>query len=419
MLINYYSWFSFLNYYYYNKWLYKYTYLFLNSYFSIYLFYMGVILGLLVFFLSFNRFKYTFKFGVYLYLLFIALVYNLVTTNNLFQFFFYYEFLFTPSFLLVYFTAPNRRGVFASLYFFFWTQGGSLFLLIGWLYMYISTGLCLFTEIKFVSQYFSNIELNLIAFLCFLGFGIKIPVWPFYYWLTKTHVEAPTFFSIYLSGFLVKTALYGLYLWYLYFPSIIISYFFIGIVIFGVHDSTIKMWSQTDLKKLVAFGTVQEMNLITLLFLFGGVQSSIIGILFCLTHTILSTLFFFIVDVIYRLYRVRTRSNLVGLSVLNPWLGFYIIISVILYTGLPFTLKFICEFNLFIFLLHHSISQLVFLILTIQIIGNAIWMYQWFGILYGQPHTSLYRTGGLLLTDHLVFIIAFSHLIFGTIISLI
>ena len=45
----------------------------------------------------------------------------------------------------------------------------------------------------------------------FLGFGFKVPIWPFHYWLTKTHVEAPSGFSMYLSGFLVKTALYGFY----------------------------------------------------------------------------------------------------------------------------------------------------------------------------------------------------------------
>lgn len=54
-------------------------------------------------------------------------------------------------------------------------------------------------------------EATLVFSLLFVGFGFKIPIWPFHYWLTKVHVEAPSGFSIYLSGFLVKTALFGLF----------------------------------------------------------------------------------------------------------------------------------------------------------------------------------------------------------------
>jgi formate hydrogenlyase subunit 3/multisubunit Na+/H+ antiporter MnhD subunit len=49
-------------------------------------------------------------------------------------------------------------------------------------------------------------------FLCFLtGFGVKLPIWPFYGWLPKAHVEASTNFSIFLSGVLVKFAFFGLF----------------------------------------------------------------------------------------------------------------------------------------------------------------------------------------------------------------
>jgi formate hydrogenlyase subunit 3/multisubunit Na+/H+ antiporter MnhD subunit len=84
--------------------------------------------------------------------------------------------------------------------------------------------------------------------------------------LTKTHVEAPSGFSIYLSGFLVKSALYGFYK----LTNILCGDFdtsiFITITMIGVIDASLKMWGQTDLKKLVAYGTIQEMNLIFLVF---------------------------------------------------------------------------------------------------------------------------------------------------------
>lgn len=79
-------------------------------------------------------------------------------------------------------------------------------------------------------------------------------------------MEAPSGFSIYLSGFLVKSALYGFYKISNSFFGSINTSFFLMICLFGVIDSSLKMWGQTDLKKLVAYGTVQEMNIIFLVF---------------------------------------------------------------------------------------------------------------------------------------------------------
>lgn len=110
--------------------------------------------------------------------------------------------------------------------------------------------------------------------------------------MTKTHVEAPTYFSIYLSGFLVKTALYGLWVFLYNFYNINIFYIFLSISIFGVIDSSLKMWAQVDLKKLVAYGTIQEMNLILITFIIGTSNSVKAGSLFIIAHTLLSTIFF-------------------------------------------------------------------------------------------------------------------------------
>jgi NADH-quinone oxidoreductase subunit M len=56
--------------------------------------------------------------------------------------------------------------------------------------------------------FFSQKEIFILSLLFFVGFGVKIPVWPFHYWLTRVHVEASTGFSIFLSGFLVKAAVF-------------------------------------------------------------------------------------------------------------------------------------------------------------------------------------------------------------------
>jgi formate hydrogenlyase subunit 3/multisubunit Na+/H+ antiporter MnhD subunit len=83
--------------------------------------------------------------------------------------------------------------------------------------------------------------------------------------LTKTHVEAPAGFSMYLSGFLVKTALYGFFKYTTILGLGVNTTVFIVITSIGVVDASIKMFSQVDFKKLVAFCTIQEMNLIYLM----------------------------------------------------------------------------------------------------------------------------------------------------------
>lgn len=71
---------------------------------------------------------------------------------------------------------------------------------------------------------------------------------------------------MYLSGFLVKSAIYGFYKVSNIIGNEIDTFIFSTICIIGVVDASLKMWGQTDLKKLVAYGTIQEMNLIFLVF---------------------------------------------------------------------------------------------------------------------------------------------------------
>jgi len=93
-----------------------------------------------------------------------------------------------------------------------------------------------------------------------MGFGVKLPIWPFYDWLPKAHVEASTNFSIFLSGVLVKFAFFGFLKCLLFLESeptfvYIFPYLFIGLV-----DSVFKIFHQIDIKKVIAFCTVAEMH---------------------------------------------------------------------------------------------------------------------------------------------------------------
>ena len=280
-------------------------------------------------------------------------------------FFLFYELLLIPSFLVVYFISPSRRAIQASIYFLIWTQIGSFLVLMVVSYLISIIGGVDFINIKYYC--FSYKESFILYTFLFLGFGFKVPLWPFHYWLTKTHVEAPAGFSMYLSGFLVKSAVYGFYKITQNLGNDINTTIFSTICIIGVVDSSLKMWGQTDLKKLVAYVTVQEMNLIFLTFCWGDTNAIFGGILFSITHGALSALMFYIVDCLQRRFNSRSVTELSGVLQITPLLGITNIIMCVLYAGLPGTLKFTCEFYIFsgLFEITPTITMLLFFIANV------------------------------------------------------
>lgn len=160
-------------------------------------------------------------------------------------------------------------------------------------------------------------------------------------------MEASSGFSIYLSGFLVKTALFGFYRLTNLMQVELVTSFFLVILIVGVFDSSLKMWGQTDLKKLVAYCTIQEMNLISIFFLKGDSNIVVYGFLFNIMHAFLSTLMFFLVECVYARYKSRSILAVNGIFFTFNNLALSIIFMIFFFSGIPGTLKFVCEFFVF------------------------------------------------------------------------
>lgn len=303
------------------------------------------------------------------------------STNDLLIFFIMYEALLLPSFFFVYYIAPNRRAVQASIYFLIWTHVGSFLVLCAVCYVIVTTGTTSFGLMK--SFIFTNTEINIIYLLLFVGFGIKVPIWPAHYWITKTHVEAPAGFSIFLSGFLVKSAVYGFYKISNLLGGNASSLFASTLCYVGVLDASFKMWSQTDLKKLVAYATIQEMNLIYLTVCWGDGVALLGGLIFCITHAFLSSLFFYLVDCVQRRFNSRSILEVSGLIHLTPNLGLSILAGLILYSGLPGTLKFISEFYIFSGLLESSPLSCCILLFSANFFGLLGFLKCWLNCVFG------------------------------------
>ena len=311
----------------------------------------------------------------------VLIVVLFASINDILFFFLLYEALLLPSFLFVYFISPSRRSTQASIYFLIWTQVGSFLVLCSVSYIIYVTGTTSFTVLK--NFIFTPTEIFWLYFLFFFGFGFKIPVWPFHYWLTKTHVEAPTGFSIFLSGFLVKSAVYGFYRLTNLLGGDLETTVLSTFCVLGILDSSLKMWGQTDLKKLVAYGTIQEMGLIYLAFCWGDGVAILGGIFFCITHAFLSSLLFYLVDCIQRRYNTRSVVEVSGILHTTPNLGISIIVAVIFYAGLPGTLKFTSEFYIFIGLFETAPLTGLILLYIVNFLGLIGFSKCWFNVVFG------------------------------------
>jgi len=313
---------------------------------------------------------------------FISLVINIYSyTNNLMVFFLAYEAMLIPSFFLVYFCSSYKRNVQAAQYFLIWTQAGSFLVLVGVVIVFNLSGSSLLFDIKLFM--FSYDEAWYVYFLIFFGFGFKVPVWPFHYWITKTHVEAPAGFSIFLSGFLVKTAVYGFYKISNLISTEIDTIFFLLFPILGLVDSSMKMWGQLDIKKLIAYGTIQEMNLIYLIFVLGDSFNCLGGFILCVTHALLSSLMFFLVDCVQIRYNSRLVTDVNGIMTVYPNLGLSILIMIVFYSGLPGTIKFLSEFYIFSNLFELFPLTFLIVIISSNFFGLIGFSKCWFNIIFG------------------------------------
>ena len=146
-------------------------------------------------------------------------------------------------------------------------------------------------------------------------------------------------------------------------------------------DATIKIFGQTDLKKIVAYCTIFEMNLIFFILMFLNKTNILFVTSFCVLHAILSGLFFFVVDCVYKRYNARNLQSLNNISNFYPILAINIIISIFIFNGLPLTIKFYLEVIILYKLLTYNMLYFIIFIF-IQIYFIIIFTKHFMGILF-------------------------------------
>lgn len=360
-----------------------------------------ILLALLITIISWvylsERYLYKNIFFLFYFFIFVITTINMVYTTNLLVMFIFFEFIFLPSLFFVYQFGYAKKVEKTVGFLLFWTLTGSFIALFGILYIYGVVGSFEVSDVTVAS--FTVSERTFLFLLFFIGFGIKIPLWPFHYWLTKVHVEAPTGFSIFLSGFLVKTAFFCFAYFYTLFVTPMLALIAASIVSWGFVDASIRMWSSTDIKRLIAFATIQEMNLIVIFLVLLGSSNWLFLNLFLFVHGILSALLFYLVDNVQKRSQTRNLVTLSGFSFFMPKLHYIIWVAILVFRGFPFFIKFFIEWELLAVLYTNWGLIGCVLFALVAIFGVLGFCRIWFSILYGQPSENLEQSGDMLKKD--------------------
>ena len=265
-----------------------------------------------------------------------------------FLFYMFWEITLVPMFFLIGIWGGERRGP-ASLSFFLYTLGGSVFMLLAIIAAYVnSPGHSFdFAVLAQASSAWST-EFQILVFAGFLlGVAVKIPAFPLHGWLPLAHVEAPVPVSMFLSAVLLKMGAYGLIRAGVLLPEGIEWFapiLFVGAII-NITYGSLMSWRQTDLKAMVAFSSVSHMGFVLL-----GVSALTVtgftgAVMQMFTHGIITASLFLLVGVIYERTHTRDITEFSGLSRNMPVYAVFMSLALLASMGLPGLAGFISEFH--------------------------------------------------------------------------
>ena len=293
--------------------------------------------------------------------LLIASMVLVVVARNAILFLVAWEIMSLSSYFLVTFQYYRKGVREAGWTYLIATQLGTAFLLVLFILLGESGGSLDFDHFMFTHGSWSGISANVLLVLAIIGFGTKAGVVPFHVWLPEAHPAAPSHVSAIMSGVMIKTGIYGLLrtLTFLGSPPEWWGWLLIGIGMTSGVLGVLYAIAQHDLKRLLAYHSVENIGIITLGIGIGVLGISIQspqmialgfagGLLHVINHAFFKSLLFLGAGSIIHATGTAEVDRLGGLLKRMPWTGVTFLIGAVAISGLPPLNGFISEFLIYV-----------------------------------------------------------------------
>ncbi len=274
---------------------------------------------------------------------------------DLVLFFLFWEVMLLPMYFLIGIWGGPRRQ-YAAIKFFLYTLLGSVLMLLAFIFFYLNADPTYMVDGQAVNHTLSVPELARMGWAdkhhlilgmsavkvlwvgLFIGFAIKIPMFPFHTWLPDAHVEAPTAISVILAGVLLKMGTYGILRFNFTLLPQATQWAAVAMAVFGVINivyGAFCAFAQTDLKRLVAYSSVSHMGFCLLAL--GAVTPQ--GIEACLVqmfnHGLITSMMFTLVGVVYDRVHTRDIDKFGGMASEMPLYSAFFAFAFMASLGLP------------------------------------------------------------------------------------
>jgi NADH-quinone oxidoreductase subunit M len=283
----------------------------------------------------------------------------------------------------------GARREYAAMKFFLYTLFGSVFMLVGIATLYLNTQTFDMTRLVTLGRLLPAGLQWWLFLLFFLGFAVKVPVWPLHTWLPDAHVEAPTAASALLAGVLLKMGTYGFLRVSLpMLPNAFHQWqwFLAVLAMISIVYGAAVAFAQTDIKKLVAYSSVSHMGF-AMLGIAAGTAIGINGaIAVGFSHGLISGMLFLMVGQVYDRAHTREISQLSGLAGQMPVIAGLLAFASIASMGMPGLSGFVGEFLSLLGAWQSTLPVWIVLVSSFGVLLGAaymLWMIQ--RVVLGQP----------------------------------
>ncbi len=332
--------------------------------------------------------------------------------NDGFLFYVFWELALIPIYFICLLWGGENRGK-ITFKFFIYTLFGSLFMLIGLIFLYNHTGMDTgvkswnVNDLYAAGRSLTEAQQTFVFWTIFVAFAIKMPIFPMHTWQPDTYVVAPTQGTMLLSGIMLKMGTFGLIKWLLPMVPLALEKWgnlAMGLSVFGIIYASCIAIAQKDYKRLIAYSSIAHVGLIAAGILSAnqqGVQGAVIQML---AHGVNVVGLFLIADILMRHTGTREIDKLGGIRNMNGQFSVLFLIIMLGSVALPLTNGFVGEFLLINGVFQFSPWMAAFAGLTV-ILGAVYMLRSYQGIMLGEKKELTMSFGELASSDKTVLLI--------------